>query len=83
MKIIVDIPDEERFFDGVAKRNGYSDKISDNVGGWLPTPESRDDFVLRMIKELLVAHIKDYEIGVGTEAVKTNVTDIDLTISSQ
>ncbi len=62
-KIILNIPDAklERITDGVCKNLGYEETNKDPEGKDIPNPESKDQFVKRMIIQFLKDNVIVHE----------------------
>lgn len=66
--------------DSYTKSAGYSDQISDNVGGWIPNPQTRDQFIearlYAVVKNELVLTTKRELIRQATDAIQSPIITV-------
>ena len=73
------IPDKqiEEILDEFCDEAGYSDQVTDNVGGWLPNPESKLDFFTRIVAgqlgKFIAATVRDNRVKkIGDPIIKSD-----------
>lgn len=73
LKIVIDDAQAQRVIDGIAGKFGYTEQISDNVGGWLPNPETKAAFARRQIITFAKTTVIEYEKAVAANQVVDNL----------
>lgn len=72
-----EIPDAiaQRVIDGVAGQNEYRDTVEDSKGKVIPNPESKNQFVKRMIREYIKGNVKAWETSQAIATARQGTSD--------
>lgn len=59
--------------DTLAYALGYTDQISDNVGGVIPNPQTKDDFITQTLANYVADRILVYQGNLAADAARQAV----------
>lgn len=76
-QLCVTVPDpvDARVLDGVAGQYKYQATIKDAGGATIPNPETKAQFVKRVIRGFVKQSVVAYEAGVAAETARQNAVD--------
>lgn len=72
MDITITIPDNmvTRVIDGVAGQNNYQETVQDDDGYEIPNPETKGQFVKRMVRQYLKENVKAWEANQAASSAR-------------